>query len=85
MNDLLDLMIYSDFGRILNPLIIVHYDKNGNPYTNLTKEAIERILSGKSTIDWLLESQIIEYVSVEEAHNCLVADSFTSFLRKLDP
>jgi DNA-directed RNA polymerase beta subunit len=77
--------VYSDFGRILNPLILVHYDENDVPYTKLTPENVEHILSGKSRIEWLLEQQIIEYISVEEAHNCLIAENPATFLRQLDP
>ena len=28
VNEQLELFIYSDFGRILNPMILVHYDAN---------------------------------------------------------
>ena len=73
--------MYSDFGRILNPMIIVFHGKDGKPYTNLTPANIEYILAGKSRIDWLLEEQIVEYISVEEAHNCLVAEDFAQFAR----
>lgn len=46
MNDSLELHIYSDFGRILTPMIIVHYDEKGEPYVNINKENIDYILSG---------------------------------------
>jgi hypothetical protein len=39
---------------------------------------------GTATIDWLLEQQIIEYISIEEAHNCLVAESLDHFVEKLE-
>jgi hypothetical protein len=56
---LLDLYIYSDFGRVLNPLIVVHYKQNEQgelmPYTHLNKENVDYILSGKASVDWLLE------------------------------
>ena len=81
----MDLYVYSDYGRVLVPMIIVHYDKNGNPYTNLTKANCEHILQGKATIDWYLEEQIFEYISVEESHNCLVAETPEVFIRKNDP
>lgn len=81
----LDLYVYSDYGRILVPMIIVHYDKNGNPYTHLTAEHREFIMSGKATIDWYLEKQIFEYISVEESHNCLVAETPEVFFQRSDP
>lgn len=71
----MELHVYSDFGRILVPMIIVHYKENGDPYVKLDEESINYILSGKATIDWYLENQILEYISVEESHNCLVAES----------
>jgi hypothetical protein len=55
INDQQELFVYSDFGRVLNPLILVHYDSNGQPYTKLTSDNIESILTGKARIDWLLE------------------------------
>lgn len=79
------LHVYSDFGRILVPMIIVHYDENGYPYTKFNEETRDYILSGQGSIDWYLEQQILEYVSVEESHNCLVADSPESFLRNTQP
>lgn len=81
----MDLSIYSDYGRILNPMILVHYDEEGVPFTMLTPENTEYILSGKCNIEWLLEKQIIEYVSVEEAHNCLFAENAAVFLEQLKP
>ena len=68
VNECLDLYVYSDFGRVLNPMIIVHYtreivkDSDGRdiekltPYTNLTPENIDKILAGKANIEWLLET-----------------------------
>lgn len=50
----MDLYIYSDYGRILVPMVIVHYDKKGNPYHKLDPDNIKRIMSGKGTIDWYL-------------------------------
>lgn len=43
---------------------------------------MKRIMSGKGTIDWYLENQIIEYISVEEAHNYLVAESAYDYLNR---
>jgi len=81
----MDLYIYSDYGRILVPLIIVHYDEDGNPYHKLDPENVKRIMSGKGTIDWYLENQILEYISVEEAHNYLVAESAYDYLNRSNP
>lgn len=50
-----ELNLYSDYGRILNPLVIVHYDKNGYPYTKFDKDNVDYILSGKADIEWYLE------------------------------
>ena len=85
VNESLELFVYSDFGRILNPMIIVFYDSKGEPYTKLTPQNVEYILAGKARIDWLLEEQIIEYVSVEESHNCLVAEDFAQYTRYKQP
>ena len=51
----MDLYIYSDYGRILVPMIIVHYDDEGRSYHNITSENAQRILGEKATIDWYLE------------------------------
>ena len=66
-------------------MIIVHYDKNGEPYTNINEKNAEFILSGEASIDWYLENQIFEYISVEESHNCLVAESPEVFIQKNRP
>ena len=52
----MDLYVYSDYGRILVPLVIIHYDEEGNPYHKLDPDNIKRIMSGKGTIDWYLEN-----------------------------
>jgi len=38
-------------------------------------------MSGRARKEWLLEQQIIEYVSVEEAHNCLFAETPQVFMQ----
>lgn len=48
--------MYSDTGRILVPMIIVHYKEDGEPYLNLNPKNVEYILSGKATIEWYLEN-----------------------------
>ena len=45
----MDLYVYSDFGRVLNPMLIVH-NKDNQMSTNLTETNVERILSGKCDI-----------------------------------
>jgi hypothetical protein len=72
-NDEQELHIYTDYGRLLTPMIIVHKDENGNPYINITEDDLKHIIQGHATVDWLLKRQIIEYISIEESHNCLVA------------
>jgi len=52
----MDLYVYSDYGRILVPLVIVHYDEEGNPYHKLDPDNIKLIMNGKGTIDWYLEN-----------------------------
>ncbi len=47
----------------------------------LNRQNCDFIMSGQGSIDWYLEQQIFEYISVEESHNCLVADSPDSFLK----
>jgi hypothetical protein len=74
--------VYSDYGRILVPLVIIHYDKEGNPYHKLTPDNMKTIMEGKCTIDWYLENQILEYISVEESHNYLVAESAYDYLNR---
>lgn len=51
----MDLSIYSDYGRILNPMILVHYDEKGEPFTMLTPDNTEAILAGGRDIKWLLD------------------------------
>ena len=51
----MDISVYSDYGRILNPMILVHYDEEGMPYTNLTADNAEVIMRGDCDIKWLLE------------------------------
>jgi len=36
--------------------LIVHYDKQGKPYTNLNPDNIKYIMNGKATIEWYLEN-----------------------------
>jgi len=80
------LQIYTDFGRILCPLLLVHYDAKGYPYLKLQDNKIyEHIMSGQGNIDWYLENQVLEYVSVEESHNCLVAESVEAFIDNTKP
>ncbi len=57
------------------PMMIVSYTPDGLPTLNLTETNRKLIMNGDPivTINWLLENQIIEYLSIEEAHNCLAA------------
>jgi hypothetical protein len=51
----------------------------------MNPDNLKYIMNGKGTIDWYLEQQIFEYVSVEEAHNCLVAESAGDYLTRSNP
>ncbi len=68
-NDSTDaILLTTDIGRVLRPLVIV---KNGKPV--LTQEHIEKIKKGEMSWDDLINEGIIEYVDASEEDNLFIA------------
>lgn len=65
----------TDYGRMIVPSLIVER-KNGIQDIKLTVEDVERLRLGEIGSDYLVEQQIIEYITPEEKLNCLVAESY---------
>lgn len=88
-NQLDEIHIWVDYGRILRPLIKVYNNieeinnhvknvsKDNIPkfkqYIKLTKEHIEKLKNNTMNIKELEEQNIIEYISAEEQENCYLA------------
>ncbi len=62
------ILLTTDIGRALRPLIIV---KDGK--SMLTQEVIDKVLSEKMSWDDLVENKIIEYVDASEEDNLFIA------------
>jgi DNA-directed RNA polymerase beta subunit len=84
-----DIEFWFDVGRLVAPVIIVdsnieEYDKacmSGNrdvkfvQNMRFTKDHAIGLLTGNITFDNLVEEGIVEYISIEEQDNCLIATS----------
>lgn len=84
------LYFYTDAGRFIRPLLIVHheykYDKKGNPISvsqdiKLTKKHIQLLLEGTIDMDYLIKENIVEYISPEEQENCMLSQNY-EFLKQ---
>jgi DNA-directed RNA polymerase II subunit RPB2 len=71
-----EIYIYTDAGRLLMPVLIV---KN-NKLNNMDATNYKKIKSGSMSITKLLNNQIIEYISINEAKNVLIAKSYDDLL-----
>jgi hypothetical protein len=72
-----EIYISCNAGRCLRPLIIVHYDENGNKSLKLTKEHIYN----NAPFDELVKINAIEWIESNEQQNCLIAQSVDDFYR----
>lgn len=93
-----ELEFWLDVGRLVRPIIIVYnnideYDEacigKTEPvafkqHIKLTKDHIKGILNGSVNFDTLIDEQVIEYISPEEASNCYLADSIDTFYSNQD-
>ena len=60
------ILFYTDSGRIIRPLIIVHRDEKGIPYTKMTQEIINDLVTKKRIFQDLIKENIMEYISADE-------------------
>ena len=77
-----ELQLFTDPGRLCRPLIRV-YNNEDNPEmfkgkefqqaTLVTPELIKAIINSEVTMGWLIENGVIEYLSVGECENMLIA------------
>lgn len=66
----------TDYGRLIAPVLIVYRDSKGIQDIKLTKEDINKLLLKEVGIDYLIDNQIVEYLTPEERLNCYVAESY---------
>lgn len=68
-----EIIIYTDAGRLLRPLIIV-YNEDGKNVHHMTKPILDGIKQKKYDMNYLLKNKIIEYVhGNEENASCYIA------------
>jgi len=74
----------TDYGRIIAPFLIVERNNQGIQDIRLTKKHIQMLLMREIGIDYLIDNQIVEYITPEEQLNCVVAPSYNELwtLRK---
>lgn len=89
-----ELYFWVDIGRIVRPLIIVYnnieeYVKSDGKipykqYIKLTKQHINKLITGKIDYEQLLEDEIIEFISPEEQQNLLIAKDIETLNENID-
>ena len=57
---------YTDSGRILRPIMIVHRDENDKPYIKMTIDVVNRLVQKKLRFQDLIDGQVMEYISADE-------------------
>ncbi|MEK6891207.1 MAG: DNA-directed RNA polymerase subunit B'' [Nanoarchaeota archaeon] len=67
-DELKQIVIFSDTGRVLRPLVIVD-----NGISRLSEEHIERLKNGEMRWDDLIKHGIIEYIDASEEENAFIA------------
>ncbi|XP_031475777.1 DNA-directed RNA polymerases IV and V subunit 2-like [Nymphaea colorata] len=72
---LMEIRIFSDPGRIMRPLLIVE-----NNELAVSKEKIEKFRSKNYSFSCLLEEKMIEFIGVEEEEDCRTAWGFAYLL-----
>lgn len=70
-----EIYISCNAGRCLRPLIIVHYDSNGNKFIKLTRDHIENNVPFTD----LVKDNVIEWIESNEQQNCLLAPNIDDF------
>lgn len=66
----------TDYGRLIAPFLIVYRDSKGVQDIKLTQKHIQLLLLKEIGIDFLVENQILEWLTPEERLNCYVAESY---------
>lgn len=79
-----ELEFWSDYGRVIRPLLRVFYDKDVG-YIKYTKQDAYDLATHKIGIMDLARRGVLEYISAEEQRNCLIAQSIHHLLMKQDP
>ncbi len=59
-------LFYTDSGRMIRPLIIVHKDKDGKLYTKMTRSVINGLINRTVKFQDLIRNQVAEYISADE-------------------
>lgn len=79
-----EINFWVDAGRLLRPLVIVHYTKSGQAYVKLTRQIIADLRNGRISMAALRQMNVIEYISPEEQLNCWVATSIEEVIQNAD-
>lgn len=76
-----EIYFWVDIGRITRPLLIVYEDDKKNQYIKLTKTHIKQLYSGEIDFDYLIQNEIMEFISPEEQINCYIARDLNELLK----
>jgi DNA-directed RNA polymerase beta subunit len=87
-----EIHFWTDSGRLIRPLIIVHNNMNDKNYThdkfkqwiNITDDHIEKVKKGLLDIDDLTRAGFIEWVTPEEHENLYIAYELDEFVKHLN-